>query len=64
MTPKQSALALEAQRAGFKVEPNERDAWSIITPARPRRPSETLGDYKSAERAWMAAALTAREYGS
>jgi hypothetical protein len=55
-------FALEAQQAGFHVELNERKAWSIITPARPRRPSETLGDYKTSERAWMAAALTAKEF--
>lgn len=57
-------FALEAQREGFKVEEDAEGLFWIITPARPRRPSERLGAYSNADRAWMAAASTARRTGS
>jgi hypothetical protein len=55
-------LILNAQRAGFQVTPNEEgNAWLVITPRASRRPSQTLGDFTSPERAWMAAALLAQQ---
>lgn len=60
--PDRASLILTAQRAGFTVTRDD-DAgdWWVTTPARPRRPSETLGSYKTSERAWMAAAMLAQE---
>lgn len=55
-------FALEAQRVGFTLEEDSEGLFWIITPARPRRPSERLGTYKSSDRAWMAAAFTARQF--
>jgi len=60
--PDSASLILNAQRAGFQVTPNEEgDAWLVITPRASRKPSQTLGDYKTAERAWMAAALLSQQ---
>lgn len=56
-------FALEAQQAGFALEEDSGGLFWIITPARPRRPSERLGTYATSDRAWMAAALTARQFG-
>jgi hypothetical protein len=55
-------FALEAQHAGFALEEDDAGLFWIITPARPRRPSERLGTYGNSDRAWMAAALTAQEF--
>jgi hypothetical protein len=55
-------FALEAQRAGFRIEEDEEGLLWIITPARPRRPSQRLGSYTNSDRAWMAAACTARQF--
>ncbi|MGY3589384.1 hypothetical protein [Bradyrhizobium sp. USDA 4350] len=56
ITERLSKMMLDAQRAGFQVIENaERDAWLVVVPARPRRPSQTLGDYPTSERAWMGA---------
>lgn len=52
---------LEAQRKGFEVV-EDRDGWWILTPLLWHRPQQRLGAYKSADRAWMAAALTSRDY--
>jgi hypothetical protein len=52
--------ALEAQQAGFRIEEDAEGLLWIITPARPRRPSQRLGSYTNSDRAWMAAASTAR----
>jgi hypothetical protein len=49
-----------AMRAGFKV--SERNgAWVIHVPARKRHPANVQGDFKSADRAWLAAASLAME---
>ena len=61
-TATRAELTLEAQRAGFQVTPNEKgNAWLVITPRASRRPSQTLGDYASADRAWSAAAMLAQQ---
>lgn len=59
---KAAQFALDAQRAGFTLEEDTEGLFWIITPARPRRPSERLGTYKTSDRAWMAAASTARKF--
>jgi hypothetical protein len=52
----------EATRAGFKVEKSDdTPGWLVITPKRPRRPSETHGDFTSEDRAWMAACAMSRD---
>jgi hypothetical protein len=52
----------EATRAGFKVERSDNsEGFVVITPKRPRHPSETHGDYKTEERAWFGACLMARD---
>jgi hypothetical protein len=52
------ALINVAMRAGYSVEQDDGDGWWwVITPKRPRRPSETLGVYKDHRAAWRGAAL-------
>jgi hypothetical protein len=58
-----SELILKAQRAGFSVSENEEGTgWLMHVPARPRHPANTQGDFKTSERAWMAAASLALEF--
>jgi hypothetical protein len=54
-------LILLAQRAGFQVSESDDGGWLVHVPARPRRPANTQGDFKSCDRAWMAAAALALE---
>jgi hypothetical protein len=58
-----SEMILAAQRAGFSVTPNEDGTgWLMHVPARPRYPANTQGDFKTSDRAWMAAASLAQEW--
>lgn len=63
--PKPTPLTIDdyqtiAMRAGFKV--SERDgAWFIHVPKRKRQPANVQGEFKSADRAWLAAASLAME---
>lgn len=50
-----------AMRAGFGVSEDFAGWWYVHIPARPRRPKEIQGAFKSADRAWMAAASLAME---
>jgi hypothetical protein len=61
--PTRADMILRAQQAGYRVEESKEDygGWLVITPSAPRRPSQTLGAYKTAERAWMGAALLASQ---
>lgn len=53
----------EAIRKGFSVTPNDDDTgWLVACPAKPRLPAHTQGDFKTADRAWMAAASLASEW--
>jgi hypothetical protein len=53
----------DAMRKGFQVISNEDNTgWLVVLPARPRRPSETRGEYASSDRAWMGACLIARDW--
>jgi hypothetical protein len=54
-------LILRAQRSGFQVSEGE-TGWLVHVPARPRHPANTQGDFKSSDRAWMAAASLALEF--
>lgn len=54
-------VILEAQRKGFTVSEGD-TGWLIHCPARPRYPANTQGDFKTAERAWMAAASLAMQH--
>lgn len=57
-----ASMVLDAQRKGFSVAPNDDETgWLVLVPARPRRPAQELGDYKTHERAWSAACLIARD---
>lgn len=58
---KKQALILDAQKKGFRVFHDDAGDWYIETPHRPRHPSAILGSYRDPDRAWMAAALIARE---
>lgn len=44
-----------AAAAGFHVEGDE-DGWWVVTPHRPRHPSERLGAHHDQRAAWRAAA--------
>lgn len=48
-------LKLNAQRAGFHVF-EEDGLWWLTVPARPRHPENVQGSWKTADRAWCAAA--------
>jgi hypothetical protein len=63
MECKRTQLILDAQRKGFGVVENE-DAtgWLVTCPAKLRMPAHTQGEFKSSDRAWMAAAGLAREW--
>jgi hypothetical protein len=54
-------LILAAQRDGFHVveAPENPGWWQIHVPARPRHPANVQGDFKTSDRAWMAAASLA-----
>jgi hypothetical protein len=52
---------LAATRHGLKVWQDE-DGWWISVPKRPRRPAETLGTYRSEDRAWVGAALVCKDW--
>lgn len=52
------ALIQEAQRKGFTVTEGD-TGWLVHVPARPRHPANAQGDFKTSDRAWMAAALLA-----
>lgn len=52
-------LILDAQRKGYAVIQDDDGTWLVITPARPRHPSVTLGSYATSDRAWMGACLLA-----
>ena len=59
-TDKRMLLIGHAQRMGFSVTPNEDETgWLVHVPARPRHPANTQGDFKTSDRAWMAAAALA-----
>ena len=50
-------LIIDAQRKGFGVVENEDNTgWLVKLPAKPRSPAHTQGDFKTSDRAWMAAA--------
>lgn len=56
-------LLSAAKQKGFTVIPNEDDTgWLVVVPQRPRVPQHTQGDFKTPERAWMAAASLAMEH--
>lgn len=56
-------LTLDAQRKGFSVCENaEGNGWLVCVPARPRLPAHTQGDFKTSDRAWVAACAIAAEY--
>jgi hypothetical protein len=58
-----SEMILAAQRVGFSVTPNEDGTgWLMHVPARPRYPANTQGDFKTSDRAWMAAASLVMEW--
>jgi hypothetical protein len=47
---------------GYKVEHRDDwDGWIVITPKRPRKPSEELGSHKTERTAWVAAAFLAQQ---
>ena len=52
-------LIMNAQRAGYTTRKDEDGLWWVVTPARPRRPSEELGAYVNERAAWHGAALLA-----
>lgn len=54
-------LILDAQRKGFRVEQGG-TGWLVHVPAKPRCPANTQGDFKTSDRAWMAAAALALEF--
>jgi hypothetical protein len=63
--PKQTWQELidHAVGVGFSVQYSEEaEAWSYITPARPRRPSQELGTYNDSRAAWRAAAFEAYRF--
>ena len=52
-------LIMNAQNAGYRTRKDEDGLWWVVTPARPRRPSEELGACATEREAWHAAALLA-----
>jgi hypothetical protein len=60
--PDWNDLIARAVVAGFKVEYSEElDGWELITPARPRHPSQALGVYPDSRTAWHDAVLLASQ---
>jgi hypothetical protein len=57
------SLIMEAQRKGFTTRRSEEhEGWLVITPARPRRPTQELGSFKDQRAAWRSAAYLAQEF--
>lgn len=54
-------LISEAVFKGFKVTEGK-TGWLVHVPARKRHPANVQGDFKTQERAWMAAASLAQEF--
>jgi hypothetical protein len=48
---------------GFRVEhSDEYDGWVILVPRKPRLPAHVQGSFKTADRAWVAAASLAKDW--